>query len=487
MNILDKAISFINPKSAYERQMYRNATTALSGFGTEYESTTPGTHYDIKVFDNDADDDIQYLRTARATARHYFSNNGFYEGVVNAATDHVIGSGLKPKSTILENQVPIGKKRLKEIERALDNYFEDWADSTISDITGKDNFNRLQRLAYECYKIDGDSFSLLPMVTVSGTKFLQINQIDAQFIKGGGSDFTQGIKTSNQKMPLQYSILQSDNTYKTINSYKNGKRNVLHIFDRKRPKQLRGLPFLNSVTRDVVYINDLMKYELTASKLAAIFFGSITTQAKDEVFEGGNLLGRPGEEKQTEKNTVKENSITQLQPGDQLNIHTQDRDNPNFDKFIKTCLLKVSSKTRIPLEIILAQFVSSYSASRAAMLQMMKFVKPERQLFVNSFCGPVRKQVLTYAILSGQLNIPEFQTYGTKLFRCKWIGEAMGSVDPGKDIKAFKSAVDAKFKTHEESTTELGFGDFDTNMQTLEEELQTISKLDKIGAVDDNN
>ena len=488
MNLIDKTIGYFNPKIAFERQQYRNAINLLGGFGTEYDSTTPGAHYNIEVFDNTADDDISDIRTARATARKYYNNNGFYEGVINSATDHVIGSGLKPKSTILETQTPtITPERIKVIEKVLDNYFNLWSESTICDITGKDNFNRLQRLAYESYKIDGDSFSLLPLTTIRDQKVLQINQIDAQFIQSIEADFYQGIKTSKEKMPVQYSILQEDNTYKKVSAFKNGKRNVLHVFNRKRPKQLRGLPFLNSVTRDIVYINDLMQYELTASKLAAIFFGSITTAAKDSAFGNNqNLLSKPGEQEQTTQNTVKENSITQLQPGDELKIHTQDRDNPNFEQFIKTCLLKVSSKTRIPLEILLAQFVSSYSASRAAMLQMQKFVKPERELFVTSYCNPIRNQVLTWAILSGQLNIPEFATYGTKLFRAKWIGEAMGSVDPGKDIKAFKSAVDANFKTHEESTTELGFGDFDTNMQTLKEEHMKIAELNKIKGVENN-
>jgi len=489
MNFLDKTIGFFSPEAGFRRQQLRNATALIGGFGTEYDSTTPAPHYNIEVFDNTANDDIVPLQEARATARKYFNNNGFYEGIINSATDHVIGSGLKPKSTILKSQVPsISEARIKEIERALDNYFKQWAESTICDITAKDNFYELQRLAYESYKIDGDSFTLLPLTKIRDQKVLQVNQIDGQYIQSTDLNFMQGIRTSREKMPLQYSILQEDNTYKIVNAFKNGKKNVLHVFKRKKAKQLRGLPFLNSVTRDIVYINDLMQYELTASKLAAIFFGSITTAAKDATF--GNqtdLLSKPGQQKQTTQNTVKENSITQLQPGDELKIHTQDRDNPNFDKFIKTCLLKTSSKTRIPLEIILTQFVSSYSASRAAMLQMMKFVKPERQMFITSYCNPIRNQVLTWAILSGQLNIPEFATYGTKLLNAKWIGEAMGSVDPGKDITAFTKAIDAKLKTYEEATTELGYGDFEANAQTLKEELKTVAELNKIGEVQDDN
>ena len=63
----------------------------------------------------------------------------------------------------------------------------------------------------------------------------------------------------------------------------------------------------------------------------------------------------------------------------------------------------------------------------------------------------------------------------------------MGSVDPGKDITAFTKAIDAKLKTYEEATTELGYGDFEANAQTLKEELKTVAELNKIGEVQDDN
>ena len=102
------------------------------------------------------------------------------------------------------------------------------------------------------------------------------------------------------------------------------------------------MPFLSPVMRDIDAIDQYMKYELTAAKLSAIFFGSITTQSDEDIFGNEDDLLNPNEQKQTKKNTVKENSITQLLPGDELNIHQQGRDNPNYDKFIMTSMQKVA-------------------------------------------------------------------------------------------------------------------------------------------------
>ena len=475
LNIIDKVRSYISPSAAFEIAKLRTAT-ALFGNGL-YDGATQSPHYDISIWDTTEDEDIADLQTLRATSRDKYKNNGFYKGVIQAATDHTIGSGLRAKSTIKYKQIPsLTEARAKEIESAFDAYFNSWAESTICDITAKDNFASLQRLAYKIYKKDGDSFASLPLTPIGDRKAIQVNLIGAENITSNEAEFIEGIRVSKNKMPLQYSIAQSNNTFKVVSAFSKGKRNILHIFERERAKQVRGIPFLSPVMRDVDAIDQYMKYELTAAKLAAIFFGSIETQTKDDMF-GDEVDLTTGEQNQTVKNTVKENSITQLATGDKLNIHQQGRDNPNYDKFIMTSLQKVSAESRIPLEIILAQFVSSYSASRAAMLQMMKFVNPERMNFINSFCKPTREQVITWGILQGDLIVPDFFENRASYLKAIWIGDPMGSVDPTKDVKAKVNAIDNHLCTRELATVELGFGDFETNVDILTKEKDLIKDL----------
>ncbi len=478
MMIITNAINYFSEKFAYQASLYRNANSIISG-GSIHDGAKNGTHYKIAL-ETTVDEDIEDLEDLRATSRYKYNNNGFYAGVIECATDHVVGNGLQCKSSISRRKVKLSENRVREIENILTDYFDEWADSKIADVTTKDNFYLLQRLAYQTYKIDGDCFATLPLTEISKNyKALQVDLIGSEYIQSTSSSFIEGIKVNAQKVPIAYSIKQSNNTYLELPSFSNGKRNVLHLFKRNRIKQVRGIPFLSAVMRDLDYIHQYMQYELTAAKLSAIFFGSIVTQSKDDVF-GNDLDLTTGEQKQTVKNTIKENSITQLTPGDELKIHQQGRDNPNYDKFVMTSLQKVSSKTRIPLEIILAQFVSSYSASRAAMLLMQKFVKPERELFINSFCKPIRKQVLQWGILQGDINIPEYFEYGDAIFDCVWMGEPMGSVDPQKDIKAKVLAIESNLVTHEQATLELGNGDFETNINILEKEYTALEKVNKL-------
>jgi len=477
LNFADKVKGYFNPTYAFKATQARQAT-ALLGMSVIHEASRPTPNYEVKNWDTPEEWDILDLISLRATSRDKYYNNGFYKGTISAAVDHVVGSGLRAKSTIQQRLIPnITEVRAKQVEEMMDDYFNSWAESTMSDITAKDNFYALQRLAYMQYKRDGDCFASLPLTPVGGDKVLQVNMIGAEHVKSYEQEFLDGIKVNKNGMAVSYSIIQKDNTFKKIKAFGKGKRNILHIYKRERAKLKRGIPFLSSVMRDVDAIDQYMKYELTAAKLSAIFFGSITTQSAEDVFGNEADLLNPNEQKQTKKNTVKENSITQLLPGDELKIHQQGRDNPNYDKFIMTSMQKVAADTRIPLEIILTQFTSSYSASRAAMLMMQKFTKPERQLFITSFCKPIRDQVITWGVLSGDLVIPDFFENRTAYLKAMWIGEPIGSVDPTKDVKAKVNAIDNHLLTREQATEELGFGDFETNVGILKKEKELIKPL----------
>ncbi len=473
MTLVDKAIGYFSPKYAFESAKFRSAASIYGG--GLYDAAKQSPHYNIEVFGTTESDDLQDLETLVNTSRSKFKNNGFYSGIIECATDHVIGGGLRAKSTINRRAISgLTDEQAEKIETAFDDYFNSWAESTISDITAKDNFFQIQRLGYQTYKKDGNSFATLPLTNIGSSKVIQVSLIAAEAIKSNKREFENGIKLSKDGMPVAYSILQSDNTYQEFSAFSKGKRNILHVFNRKRAKISKGIPFLTPVMRDIDSIDQYMKYELTAAKLSAIFFGSITSTSKEGAFGSGEINLTTGEQAQTTRNTIKENSITELLPGDKLDIHSQGRDNPNYDKFIMTSLQKVSAQTRIPLEIILTQFVSSYSASRAAMLQMMKFVNPERSLFVNSFCKPIREQVLTWAILQGDLVVPNFFENKSAYLKAMWIGDPMGSVDPQKDVKARILAIDNNLCTRELATSDLGYGDFETNADVLQKERELL-------------
>ena len=478
LNLLDKARSYFDPEYGFKASKLRLATAIMVG-NSNYDINIPTENYEIGDTTT-ADDDLEGLETARDTSRLKEKNNGFASGVMQCATDHVIGTGLRPKSTINRRRLTqISEEKIKYYEDLMDDYFQDWVDSQFSDVTGINDFYLQQRLAYFTYKRDGECFATLPIID----KQINLKLIGAENVEGEIDGFRFGIKTDSNNRPISYRVLQKDNSFKEV---KNDtiKQNMLHVFKRKRIDSLRGMPFISGVARDLDYIDDYMKEELKAARVAAIFMGSIETAATNNIFDKPayevDLSGTtPRSKNDPTKKTFRESQITQLSMGEKLNIHTQGRDNPNFDKIVTTALQKVAACTRIPMEIILTIFTSSYSASRASMLIMDKFVQPERKIMNRQFNNPIRNQVIEYGVLKGDLDIPGFFDFKSDYLKCQWEGDAIGSVDPVKDVKAKIAAIDGLLMTRTKATSDLGNGDFEKNMKIREKEDEIIrtSKL----------
>lgn len=447
-------------------------------------------NYDITSQDNNfligsnttTEEDIRNLEQARDTSRLYAKNNGFVKGLLRASRDNVIGTGLKAKSNLSRKHFKnLTESQLKDIEENINNYFNKWALSKNSDITQNNNFYLQQRLAYFTYKRDGDVFATLPLLRNQ----INLRLIPPEFLTHDSVDgFIQGIKTNQYGRPVEYAINKSEDSLDDFIILRNSinKQNVLHLFDNERINSLRGMPFTTEIIRDCVYIDEYMKSELQASQIASKFIGTIKTKSNGNIFETKktnllkNNLGNTEANLKKQDRTFKHNTITQLKPDEELEIINKGRDNPNFDKIVNTSLQKVSSCTRIPIEIILTVFTSSYSASRASMLLLEKFIKPEREIFNAKFNNPIRNQVIEWGVLKGDLNIPDFFNNKDEYLNCEWLGDAQGSVDPVKDAKAKVTLIDNNLTTREKATRDLGNGDFEANAKQLEKETEILKQ-----------
>ena len=131
----------------------------------------------------------------------------------------------------------------------------------------------------------------------------------------------------------------------------------------------------------------------------------------------------------------------------------------------------------IPSEVLLKEFNSSYSASRAALLEAWEAFRMRRSWFIDSFCQPVYELWLAEAVAIGRIKAPGF--FDDPLVRdawcgSRWIGPVQGSLDPLKEANADVTLINAGLKTHEQATTERGNGDFEENAEQLKRENEVL-------------
>lgn len=137
---------------------------------------------------------------------------------------------------------------------------------------------------------------------------------------------------------------------------------------------------------------------------------------------------------------------------------------------IKTFCQLIGSALGIPYEVLLKEFNSSYSASRAALLEAWEEFKMRRKWFVDDFCQPVYEVWLAEAVARGRIKAPGF--FDDPMIRAawccaQWIGPVQGQLDPLKEANAAVILTEHGFKTHEQVTREMGGGDWEANVEQL--------------------
>lgn len=162
-----------------------------------------------------------------------------------------------------------------------------------------------------------------------------------------------------------------------------------------------------------------------------------------------------------------------LGPNESIETANPGRPNTAFDPFVLAVLRQVGVALELPLELLIKHFTSSYSASRAALLEAWRFFSARRHTFAKKLCAPVYENWLQEAVLSGRIHAPGFiddPIIRRAYLGAKWIGPAKGQIDEKKEIEAAKLRIELGVSTHAEVTSEINGGDFDKNIKRLARE-----------------
>ena len=148
-----------------------------------------------------------------------------------------------------------------------------------------------------------------------------------------------------------------------------------------------------------------------------------------------------------------------------------------FDPFVTQLIKHIGAAINIPYEVLMKNFTSSYSASRAAMLQAWEEFKLRRTWFARDFCQPVYETWLAEAVAVGRIDAPGF--FDDPAIRAAWVsadwyGPTMSILDPVKDIKGSAMRVQYGLSTREREAAEMTGTDFEENLDQLAWELKMI-------------
>lgn len=484
MSLVDRAIAAIAPGYAFERMKNRAMIEAYAGGYTGGKRDRKATKNWVHEGGSANADVVPELPILRARSRDLVRNVPLATGALATNVTHVIGDGLKLRAQCDRQALGISETQAETFNRAAEREFA-MACATM-DFTRVQDFGELQALVFRSMLESGDVFVIRRFRQHPGDAFglkLQVIEADRVCNPGRGADTetrVDGVEFAEAGWPQAIHVADAhpgDFNRRALNwrrvpmRYNDGRPIVLHLFERLRPDQARGVPYLAPVVEAIKALGDFTEAEVRAAVVSAMF----TVFVKSDGGEDSSPLPTTGTGGANDDAEIALGSgaVVDLGPGEDIQIASGARPNPQFDAFVTSVIRHIGVALELPFELLIKHFTASYSASRAALEMAYHTFRRRRAWMARKFCQPVYEWVLEEAIASGRISAPGFfddAAMRQAWARATWTGPVRMTLDPMKDAQADEIDRRNGWKTSQQIMTERTGGDFDQKAEELARE-----------------
>lgn len=487
-NFIDKAVHYVDPVRGAKRLKARASTAMAQSFfkgGSRTRKQTKG--WTTKP--GDADQKINNeLEDLRERSLSLYAGSPLATGAINTNSTSVVGPGLVLRPAIDRRVLGLSDVKADALEDDIVCNFNAWAeDSKHFDLAGTHNFYESTELADRCAMIVGDTFVNMPYRKRQGSKFgLKVQLIDGSRVcntdrKMDTLGLSAGIEKDADGMPIAYHVLNMhparwDGKVKRkwdrleIFGKKSGRRNALQYFHAKHIGQSRGFPYLSPVIEQLKKLDEYTDAEITAAVINGLFTVFLKSSTGEDMPEGVATGGASVDDDELHMGS---GSIVGLADGEEPVFADPKRPNANFDPFVQAIIRQIGVALELPFEFMVKHFTSSYSASRAAMLEAWRYFMARRVRLARRFCAPIYENWFEEAVSLGIIHAPGF--FADPVIRraylgAKWKGPAKGQINEKVEIEAARDRIALGVSTSDEETAEINGGDFHNNVRQIKRE-----------------
>lgn len=511
INLVDMVVSYFSPEAGMRRAAARQISSIMNGYDQGGASTQKKS---MRGWIADAlgpkDDIDRSLDKLRGRSRDLYMNGPIGAAALKTTNTNVIGTGLRMKSRIKAERLGLTPEQADRWREQVEEEFELWASSKHSDALRMNDFYTQQMVAFLGMLMNGDSFALFrqekraPWMPYS----LRLHVIEADRVStpmsagtlgdsiegrvSNGNRIISGVEIDANGALLAYHI---SNSYPTETGYtstqlrkwvrveaygaRTGRPNILHLMEPERAEQRRGVPILASVIETLKQLTRYTEAELMAAVISGFFTVFVKTKGPSSEMPWTDMI-QP-EQRVSDKNSIDyemgPGTVNVLGENEEIDIANPGRPNAQFDPFVNSLCRYIGAALEIPYELLLKNFQSSYSASRAALLEAWKMFRKRRQWTAKEFCQPVFEEWLAEAVAIGRIHAPGF--FNDPAIRrawcaTEWTGPAPGQLDPVKEAQAAALRIKLRLSTHEREALETNGSDFWANVESQRVERQAM-------------
>lgn len=431
-------------------------------------------------------DDLPSLEKLRTNSRDAYRNQPLVKGGIDTIRYNTIGGGLVLQAQPNHEMIGISEEEASAWAKEVEfRFLRMWGDSKNCDAERTKNWGEIQTVALYSTLLSGDVITLLPHID-RGTAFsLAIQLIEADRLSNPKNTMDTaktagGITVGEYGEPVTYHInkyhpggIAMKNEWIDVPAFgkESGRRNVIHLFEMTRPNSRRGVPLLAPVMESLKVLSEYTTAELEAALISGLYTVFVKTETGElpDPIPGDN--GSLDDDDRTME--LAPGLIVGLKEGESIDTANPGRPNSAFDGFVMSIIKQIGSALQVPYELLIKHFSSSYSASRAALLEAWKAFKTRRTWFAKNFCQPIYEEWLYEAVLTGAVIAPGFiedERIRTAYCTASWNGPQPGQLDPVKETQAAVARVEAGFSTRTKEAAEMTGTDFEQNARIAKRE-----------------
>lgn len=453
------------------------------------------------------------LPLLRARSRSSVMNSPLGASAIVTSRTHVIGAGLRLHPKIDWVLLGLTQDEAKAWQRKTRREFDVWAGSKFCDLHKRNNWYDQQDIVYcgsltngdgwaalkyrpplpgmpyslriqlfEADRVSNPDSAALGMISYWSVQTINPNNgnriINGVEIDADGAVVAYWISNRHQYDPTNYSQLPK---WRRVEAYgkETGQPNILQVCHDERPEQYRGAPYLAPVLEALKQVTRYTEAELTAAIVKAFF-----TIFFEQGYGSSNEFPLQEAVPEAEKVSIDASdfelgagAMNVLPPGYKANIVDAGRSLSAYDSFSNQIIRQIAACLEQPYEVLLKAFTSSYSASRAALLQAWAAYRMRRIWFARDFCQPVYVAWLSEAVAIGRIEAPGF--FDDDLIKAAWCGAdwygpVMGVLDPVKEAEGAALRIEHGLSTGEREAAEMTGTDFDENIAQRGMELKAM-------------
>jgi lambda family phage portal protein len=284
LNIVDRVVNYFSPGAGIRRMRSRFFQSEAKGLMRKYEAAAHGRRTaGWKATSSSANTEIhQALVTLRNRSRDIARNNPYGESAVGKIADNVTGIGIIP--------TPVLSSRPQE--KKIKQLWQSWAGETTCDFDGHLDFYGIQNLVMRTVVESGECIVRKRIINDKNLPLaLQLQVLEGDFIdtmKHGpidGGYIFYGIEFNTAGKIVAYWLYENHpgdnyNFNVTMKSNRYPASDIIHVFEKKRPGQFRGVPV---GVASMLRMKDLDEYgdaQLIRQKIAACFTAFVTDSAQ---------------------------------------------------------------------------------------------------------------------------------------------------------------------------------------------------------------